>query len=86
MTTFGTIPQSSALSEASPESLRDLLERDPYKLEPEVLARQVEALRAHRERLARSDKTTTPRAQKAATKKLDAPKAKVDESADDLGF
>lgn len=86
MPEFGTIPTTTALSEANPESLRDILERTPSKLTREILEKQVEALRAHRERLAKGGGGTTPAAQKRATKKLDAPKANSTSTAEELGF
>lgn len=84
MTTFGSIPLSSALAEASPESLREILERDPATLDGGKLQAQVEAIRAFRERLAKGEEK--PSKQRATTKKVDQPTAKTDQSADELGF
>lgn len=84
MTTFGTIPLSPALAEASPDSLREILERDPATLDGLRLAEQVEKIRAFRERLAKGEEK--PTAQRKATKKADTPTPKSDASADELGF
>lgn len=84
MTTFGSIPLSSALSEASPESLREILERDPVTLDGTKLQAQAEAIRAWREKLAKGEEK--PSKQRATTKKADAPVPKSDASADELGF
>lgn len=84
MTTFGSIPLSPALAEASPESLREILERDPATLDGGKLQAQVEAIRAFRERLAKGEEK--PTAQRKATKKADQPTARTDASADELGF
>lgn len=84
MTTFGTIPLSPALAEAGPESLREVLEKDPASLDGMRLAAQVEAIRAFRERLMKGEEK--PTTQRKATKKADAPTARTDASADELGF
>ena len=68
--TFGQLPQSDALREANPESLRDILERAPSTLTEDILRKQVEALRAHRERLDRGE--LKPQRQKAETKAIEA--------------
>lgn len=48
----GTIPPSSALSEASPEeSLQDLFSRDPEHFSQQDISRVVEAMRELRTRL-----------------------------------
>lgn len=51
-TSGGTLPQSNALAEASPESLGDLFSRDPETYTEGDLVRIVGAMRAQRERLA----------------------------------
>lgn len=82
----GSLPQSSALSEASSpaagDSLVELFSRDPEKLTPSDRARIIGELRAHRERL-----------EKAAAAGTSAPKLKVGEkslvatkNADEMGI
>jgi hypothetical protein len=46
----GVIPQSTALAEASPDSLSELMSRDPEGFSRQDLDRLVEALRAQRVR------------------------------------
>jgi hypothetical protein len=78
------IPLSKALAEASPESLRELLERDAYGLTLETLKRQVAAIREYRERVSKGEFKASK--QKKETKKADAPATRSEESAGDLGF
>lgn len=65
--TFGTIPQSSALREATIDSLGELMSRDPEGYSKQDLERVVAAMREQRERLAAS----------AAAAPVKAPRAKA---------
>jgi hypothetical protein len=47
---MSTLPQSTALAEASPENLSDLLSRDPEGYTRQDRLRVIEALRAQRAR------------------------------------
>ena len=47
-----TVPQSNALAEASPDSLAELLSRDPEGYTRQDLDRVIAALRQQRERMA----------------------------------
>jgi hypothetical protein len=51
----GVIPQSNALAEASPESLSELMSRDPEGYQSQDIKRIVAELRAQRERWARAE-------------------------------
>lgn len=51
----GELPQSNALAEASPESLAELLSRDPEGYQQQDLARIVAWLREQRERWAKTE-------------------------------
>lgn len=53
--TFGSIPQSAALAEASPDSLTELFSRDPLGFGEQDLARLVTELRKQRERWASAE-------------------------------
>lgn len=64
--TIGELPQSSALAEASPESLNDLLSRLPQN--DSDLSKQVEALRAQRERWMKAEAAGGRAKPKAAAK------------------
>jgi hypothetical protein len=73
-TTLGGIPQSTALAEASPESLSDLFSRDPEGFSKQDISRIVETLRTQRKAWAlaeASGKKSAPRAERP-----DSPRAK----------
>ena len=55
MTLPGTIPQSNALAEASPESISDLLSRDPEHYTPDDWLRVIGTYREQRERWAKAE-------------------------------
>ena len=55
MTLPGTIPQSNALAEASPESISDLLSRDPEHYTPDDWTRVIGTYREQRERWAKAE-------------------------------
>ena len=49
----GTIPQSDALREAAVDSLAELMSRDPEGLQKQDRMRIIEAMRQHREKIAK---------------------------------
>ncbi len=55
MTAAGEIPQSSALTEATVDSLTEVMSRDPEGLSRQDRDRIIEALRAQRARVASAD-------------------------------
>lgn len=55
MTTSGTIPQSTALTEATPESLGELLSRDPERYSDMDWIKVIEAFRDQRVRWAQAE-------------------------------
>lgn len=65
---YGEIPQSDALAEASPQSLLDLLSKDPFKFTRVDRDLAVAALRAQRAKweLAEAGLASKPRATKAS--------------------
>lgn len=76
----GEIPQSPALSEATPDSLAELMSRDPEGFSQQDLARVVAALRAQRARQELANKQaaadgSTKRLAGASRKALPAPSA-----------
>lgn len=70
MSTLGEIPQSSALAEATIDSLAELMSRDPEGYSQQDLARVVTAMREQRERLALA--STQPGGKRPAPVKLSA--------------
>jgi hypothetical protein len=76
------IPQSSALAEASPESLSELMSRDPEGYQRQDRQRIIEALRAQREKWAAGEGSKPPKAIKAAAGLLQ----KSVKTAEELGF
>ncbi len=77
----GALPISSALSEASPDSLRELFDRDPESYSTQDLARVVAELRAQRERFALAEKTASaPKGKKLQINQ------KINLSAEELGL
>lgn len=70
---FGQIPQSSALSEASPESLSDLMSKDPEGYQQQDIKKIVAELRGMRERWAKAE--AEPKARKAGGAKAVEPLA-----------
>jgi hypothetical protein len=52
---FGQLPQSSALAEASPDSVSILMDKDPEQYTRQDRDRIVKLLRANRERLAAAE-------------------------------
>lgn len=81
----GVIPQSNALSEATPESLGELLSRDPEGYQKQDREKIVKALRAQREKWAAAEASgTRQRATKVPTAELKLSSAIG--SADDIGL
>lgn len=66
----GEIPQSSALAEASVDSLAELFARDPEGLSRQDRNRIVEALRAQRQRVASAEASGTSRPKPRGEAKL----------------
>lgn len=66
----GQIPQSTALAEASPESLADLMSRDPQGFSRLDRDRIVEAYRLQRKRFAEADQEAS-----SSGKRVSLPKA-----------
>ncbi len=83
MTSSGIIPSSDALAEASPDSLSELLSRDPEGYQQQDRAAIISALRAQRERfeVAEREGKKLPKASKASNLIT-----KSEQSAADLGF
>lgn len=82
----GTIPQSDALAEASPQSLSDLLSKDPFKFARDDRALIVAALRDQRAKWEAAEKAegSKPKTQKAPASKAASLITKA--SAGDLGL
>lgn len=78
----GTIPQSSALSEASPDSLTELLSRDPEGYTRQDLDRIISLMREQRVRWEATEAAGPRKAPKAASKLT----STVTASLDDLGL
>jgi hypothetical protein len=78
------IPHSTALAEASPESLSELMSRDPESYQKQDLQRVIAALRAQREKWAMAE--GGPKAPKPA--KITGPGLlqKSVKTAEELGF
>lgn len=74
------IPQSNALAEANPESLTELLSRDPEGYSLQDRLRLIEALRSQRARFIESE--NAPKAPRAKTNLSSKSSAK----AEDLGL
>ena len=78
----GAIPQSNALREASPDSLSELLSKDPFEFQKQDRGRIVAALREQRAKWEKAEaQGTRPKALKTSSKSLDAPG-----SPEDLGL
>lgn len=78
--TSGTIPQSSALSEASSESLGELLTRDPFGFTRQDRDRVVADLRVMRAKWALAEATGgNRRGAKGASAKVDITKVSLNE-------
>jgi hypothetical protein len=79
---MGLIPQSTVLSEASPESLTELFSRDPFSFSRLDRDRGVAALRAQRAKWEQSELAgPKPKATKATSKTLES-----GASVEDLGL
>ena len=74
------LPTSTALSEASPQSLSDLMAMDPERMGERELTQIVAAMRAQREREASAAAAAPERPRARTTIPAQAP------SAEDLGF
>lgn len=81
--TIGTIPQSQALAEAKPESMAELLSRDPFGYTEQDRGRIVALLREQRQRFERAEAEGKgkPRAASAKVKTLE-----TKASSEDLGL
>lgn len=75
------LPLSTALSEAQPESIQELLSRDPEGYQRQDPARVIQLIRENRERLA-SANVAGKRVTHQKVKELPSPT----ETAEDLGF
>lgn len=85
MSETGQLPQSSALAEASLDSLSEVMSRDPEGLSRQDRDRIIEALRANRARLAIAD--ASPERKKPRTPKATVPlSTKSSGNPEDLGF
>lgn len=62
------LPQSSALAEADPNSLSELMSRDPESYQRQDRDRIISALREQRARLAKAEAETPVRAKAPGTK------------------
>ena len=86
----GSIPLSPALSEAFPESLDQVMSKDPQGYSEQDITRIITELRAHRERLSNLEATAPrSRAPAAAKVKIDLSKkisAETKAELDDLGI
>lgn len=82
----GEIPQSNALAEASPDSLAELLSRDPFKFTSQDRGRIVAALRDQRAKWEAAEKAEgfKPKATKAPAGKAASLVAKA--TSGDLGL
>lgn len=84
----GSIPASTALSEARPESLAELLSRDPEGYQKQDLDRIIEHYRAQAEKWKAADaagvKVRQPRSGPASAPQVGT--RKTDESMEDLGL
>lgn len=81
--TFGAIPKSEALAEATVDSLTELMSRDPEGYSSQDLDKIVAAMRAQRERLA----TVQAEAPAKRPRAIGAPVTlKSTVSADDMGL
>ena len=81
--TTGEIPQSAALAEADPDSLSELMSRDPEGYQRQDLDAIIAALRAQRERWQKAEAEGTTRSK--ATR-VSAAVTKSASSAGDLGL
>lgn len=82
MTDTGEIPQSNALTAASPDSLGELLSRDPEGYQQQDLDRIIDELRQQRVRWQAAEATGT-RSSRASAKAMPAVSTA---SAEDLGL
>jgi hypothetical protein len=80
--TTGTLPQSSALAEASPDSLTELLSRDPEHYQDQDLDRIIALLREQRVRWKAAEGAKPPRVKSGGVKLGTATTATLD----DLGL
>lgn len=78
------LPLSPALSEASPESIQELLSRDPEGYQQQDLSRVIQLIRENRTRLEAANQEGR-KVKHQKVKELPAP-ANPTETAEDLGF